>query len=383
MKTSTPKKEKRKGPLGRGLDSLFAPKNPSSFPSSSKPKPTPKDIEGRTHPLHSTPPPNDSNNPNSLPPNIPRDNSDTPNLSYHQSQTHSPSLHAQYQNLKKSTGDEKGEDISKRLWHLPIHKLHPNRFQPRKAFDSKKLEELALSIKEKGIFQPIMVRKDKDKDKEGQFEIIAGERRWRAAQKAGWTEVPVLIQEVSDQSSMELALIENIQREDLNPIEEALAYSRLLTQSNWNQKELAQRLGKDRSSVANLLRILNLKKEVQQWIIEGTLSLGHAKLLASLEKEKQLSFGQKTREEHLSVRALEKSILQDKKKEPKQSFSEPLTSSSHKRSPSPYWVKDLEQQIEKSLGVPVQLDYKDAKGKIHISFYSDETLNKMIEKLIK
>ena len=264
--------------------------------------------------------------------------------------------------------------MTQRIWHLPLHKLYPSPFQPRKIFDSKKLQELTLSIKAKGLFQPITVRRDG----QDRFEIIAGERRWRAAQKAGWTKVPVLIQEINDQSSMELALIENIQREDLNPIEEAFAYSRLLKHSKWSQQKLAQRLGKDRSSIANLLRILNLRKEVQQWVIDGSLSLGHAKLLASLEEEKQLFFGQKTRKEHLSVRSLERRILRDKK-----SSSSPSSHSLDLKGSSPHWVKHLEQQIEKTLGDPVQLEYKDAKGKIHISFYSNEGLNNIVAKLIK
>ena len=184
---------------------------------------------------------------------------------------------------------------------------------------------------------------------------------------------------------MELSLIENIQREDLNPIEEALAYSRLLKKSNWNQKELAQRLGKDRSSVANLLRLLNLREEVQQWIIEGSLSLGHAKLLVSLKKDEQLFFGEKTRKELLSVRALEKSILQDKKGKPQSpnSTSSLMDSSAQEKNLSTHWVKNLQEELEKSLGTPVKLDYKDSKGKISISFHSDAFLNNIIEKLVK
>src|SRR5690242_20692888 len=175
------------------------------------------------------------------------------------------------------------EDHGKKYFSCPIEEIRPNKEQPRKTFVNEKLEELAASIKEKGIIQPLVVLKKAD-----HYEIIAGERRWRAAQKAGLREVPVVIQDVSDDTALEMALIENIQREDLNAVEEAEAYHALQEQFSLSQEELAKRVGKERSTVANALRLLKLPIEIKRDIIEERLSMGHARALLALDGHEQM-----------------------------------------------------------------------------------------------
>ena len=187
---------------------------------------------------------------------------------------------------------------------LKVSEIEPNRDQPRKAFDEAQLEELADSIQKYGVLQPLLVQKRGES-----YEIIAGERRWRAAKLAGLKTVPVVIREYSPQQAMEIALIENVQREDLNPIEEALAYQRLMQEFSLKQEEIAERVSKNRTTITNCMRLLNLAPEVQQMLIEGRITSGHARaLLAVTDPSQQIDLAKKVEQERMSVREVEKAV---------------------------------------------------------------------------
>jgi ParB family transcriptional regulator, chromosome partitioning protein len=258
-----------------------------------------------------------------------------------------------------------------RLWQIPIEKLFPNPNQPRQIFEKEPLQELANSIKEKGIIQPLLIRKSEDDT----FEIIAGERRWRAAQIAGLKEVPALIKNTEEQEVLELALIENIQRENLNPIEEAEAYDFLVKKYNLTQQELAHKVGKDRATVANMLRLLGLQPGVRQMVSRGELSMGQAKVLLSIaDGRQQEKLADKAKGEALSVRALEKLVA--KVKAGDESASKPQTMDARTKA-----AMALGEELQKLIGSKVQLDYAAGKGKIVISFYSDQELNQIADTL--
>jgi len=247
----------------------------------------------------------------------------------------------------------------------PIEDIKPNRAQPRKTFASEKLEELAASIREKGVIQPLVVLK-----RAGHFEIIAGERRWRAAQKAGLHEVPVVIQDVSENTALEMALIENIQREDLNAIEEAQAYRSLMEKIFLSQEELAKRVGKDRSTVANSLRLLKLPDDVQRDIISERLSMGHARALLALEQPELI---RRAREEilkkHLSVRGAEALVKRLKNPPPKKSKNQQLE------------LVELVEQLKKKFQTKVEIKSGGRCGKIEISYSGREELSRVVELL--
>ena len=256
---------------------------------------------------------------------------------------------------------------------MDINKVEPNRDQPRKKFDEDALVELSESIKQFGILQPLLVQKRKD-----YYEIIAGERRWRAAKIAGVKEVPVIIKELTDQEIMEISLIENIQREDLNPIEEALAYKRLLEEFNLKQDEVAERVSKSRSAVTNAIRLLKLNDKVQQMVIDEMLTTGHARALLSIEdEEQQYSIAQKIFDEKLSVRDTEKLVknIQNQKK----------TEDSVPKKLDPKLeaiYQDLEEQMKVILGTKVIINHKDEKrGKLEIEYYSQDELDRIIDML--
>jgi ParB family chromosome partitioning protein len=256
-----------------------------------------------------------------------------------------------------------------RIWNLAIEKVNPNPNQPRQIFEKEPLQELADSIKEKGIIQPILVRKTP----EGEYEIIAGERRWRAAQMAGLREVPALIKDTSEQEVLELALIENIQRENLNPIEEAEAYDYLLKKHNLTQNDLAQKVGKDRATVTNMLRILQLEPGVRQMVSRGEISLGQAKVLLGITESKlQQDLAAKAKNESLSVRALEKLVAKAKSGEDVTSGKEDERTKA---------ARHLADELQKLVGSKVVLDYDKGKGKIVIHFYSDAELNQIADTL--
>ncbi|MBS4996144.1 MAG: ParB/RepB/Spo0J family partition protein [Roseburia sp.] len=258
---------------------------------------------------------------------------------------------------------------------VKITKVEPNRSQPRKNFDEDALQELADSIKQFGLLQPILVQ-----DKGEYYEIIAGERRWRAAKLAGLKEVPVIIRNYSSQEIVEISLIENIQREDLNPIEEAQAYKRLLTEFNLKQDEVAERVSKSRTAVTNSMRLLKLCDGVQQMIIDDMLSTGHARALIPIEDpELQLQLAQRIFDEKLSVREVEKlvkSILKPAEEKPKK---EEIPQSLM------YVYQNIENKLKDKLSrkVAISPKGKNGSGKIEIEFYSNDDLEKLIEILSK
>lgn len=260
-----------------------------------------------------------------------------------------------------------------RIWQVPVEKIHPNEFQPRQSFDKDKLQELSQSIKENGILQPITVREQPG----GNFEIIAGERRWRAAQMAGLLEVPVILKNIDDKASLELAIIENIQREELNAIEEAEAYERLAREFNLTQQQIAEKVGKERATVANSLRILSLPEKIKEMIVNTDISLGHAKVLLSINDAKsQLELAQQAANEKLSVRALEK-LAAKSTRAAKETTSSDLISSNVKEK----LVQGLSEELQKILGTKVNIEYNNGKGRISISYFSDEELTNIVEKL--
>lgn len=254
---------------------------------------------------------------------------------------------------------------------LKINQVEPNREQPRKVFDEESLQELAESIKQFGVLQPLIVQQRKD-----YYEIIAGERRWRAAKLAGLKEVPVVIREMTDQEIVEISLIENIQRENLNPIEEAAAYKRLLTEFHLKQEEVAERVSKSRTAVTNSMRLLKLDERVQQMVIEGMLSTGHARALLAIEDgELQFQMATKIYNEKLSVRDVEKLVKNIGKEKP---------AKKEENEQQKVIFQDLEEKMKVALGTKVSINRKnDQKGKIEIEYYSMDELERLMEILMK
>lgn len=256
-----------------------------------------------------------------------------------------------------------------RIWSVAVDKIYPNKEQPRKDFDPEKIKELAASIKEQGILQPITVRKLET----GGYEIIAGERRWRSAQAAGLHEVPVIIKEADNKKVLEWALIENIQREDLNPIEEAEAYNQLILEFSYTHQALADKMGKERATITNALRILTLAKDVRELIREQKISQGHAKVLLGLENlEQQRDLAKEIVKKSLSVRATEKEVLRLKAGG---EISEKV------EGPAERMVESLANDLQKTLGTKVKIDYAGGKGRVQINFYSDDELTSLVEKI--
>lgn len=267
-----------------------------------------------------------------------------------------------------STENGKQEDG---IMTVKITMVEPNREQPRKTFDEDSLQELADSIKQFGLLQPILVQ-----DKKTYYEIIAGERRWRAAKIAGLKEVPVIVRELSDQEIVEISLIENIQREDLNPIEEAQAYKRLLTEFNLKQDEVAERVSKSRTAVTNSMRLLKLCDKVQKMIVDGMISTGHARALIGIEDpEEQYLIAQKIFDEKLSVREVEK-LVKALHKPPKQKKPENKTLEAI--------YNEISNKLKQSLSTKVTISAKEnGSGKIEIEFYNHEDLDRLIEQISK
>ncbi len=283
--------------------------------------------------------------------------------------------------IPNTLGDTKGkkeveETKSKGLMEGPetfvkITRVEPNREQPRKNFNEDALLELADSIKQFGLLQPILVQ-----DRNDHYEIIAGERRWRAAKLAGLKEVPVIIKNYTEQEIVEIALIENIQREDLNPIEEAQAYKKLLTEFNLKQDEVAERVSKSRTAVTNSMRLLKLCDEVQQMVIQDMLSTGHARALLAIEnQEEQYLIAQRIFDEKLSVRDVEKLVKNlNKPTKPKKIDDKTME----------IIYKDIEEKMKQSLSTKVSITSKgEGAGKIEIEFYSHEDLDRLMEVFMK
>jgi len=249
--------------------------------------------------------------------------------------------------------------------------LFRSRFQPRKHFDESKLQELSDSIKEKGILEPLIVRKVS----EG-YELIVGERRWRAAQKAGLKEVPILVKEVEDREALELSLIENLQREDLNPIEEAEGLKRLI-EEGISQEELATRIGKDRTTLSNTLRLLKLPSEVRNQLLLNRITSGHARAILSLEaKEKQKELCALIIQKGLSVRAAE-ALARQWSEKPKK-----ITPPTKRRSDLESQLSSILDSLRRHLGTKVHITQKGKKGKIEIEYYSFEDLERIIETIV-
>ncbi|MCH5333872.1 MAG: ParB/RepB/Spo0J family partition protein [Agathobacter sp.] len=256
---------------------------------------------------------------------------------------------------------------------MDINKVEPNRDQPRKKFDEDALNDLADSIKQFGVLQPLLVQ-----ERDDYYEIIAGERRWRAAKKAGIKQLPVIIKKLTEQEIMEISLIENIQREDLNPIEEALAYKRLLTEFNLKQDEVADRVSKSRTTITNSMRLLKLSEKVQQMVIDDKLTTGHVRPLISVEdEEQQIMLAEKIFDEKLSVRDAErlvKNLQTEKKAKPDE-----------KKALDPQLLavyQDLEEQMKRILGTKVSINHKDEKqGRLEIEYYSQDELDRIIDLL--
>ena len=251
---------------------------------------------------------------------------------------------------------------------IDINLIKNNNEQPRKLFDDEKILELAESIKHNGIIQPIILRKVDSK-----YVIVAGERRWRAAKLIGIKEIPSIIMDLTDKQVMEISLIENIQRQDLNSIEEANAYKKLISEFNLTQEELSKRLGKSRTAITNTMRLLNLSEGVKQYLIEGVISEGHGRALLSInEANLQCEVAQKVIDDKLSVRELEKFIKDCKEKKvakPHKKENEEL---------NPYY-KDITERLQGYFGTKVNISNKNNKGKIEIEYYSDEDLQRILD----
>lgn len=272
-------------------------------------------------------------------------------------------------NTKK--GKEKEIIVEKPDSIVDINKVEPNREQPRKNFDEDALLELAESIKQFGLLQPILVQ-----DRKTYYEIIAGERRWRASKIAGLKEVPVIIRNYSEQEIVEISLIENIQREDLNPIEEAQAYKRLMNEFNLKQDEIAERVSKSRTAVTNSMRLLKLCDEVQQMIINDMISTGHARAIISIENpEEQYALAQKIFDEKMSVRDVEKYIKNlNKPEKPKKKVSKSLE----------VIYQEKAEVLKQALSTKVSVSGKgDGTGKIEIEFFSHDEFDRLMEILMK
>lgn len=254
---------------------------------------------------------------------------------------------------------------------VKITKVEPNREQPRKNFDEDSLQELADSIKQFGLLQPLLVQ-----DRSTHYEIVAGERRWRAAKLAGLKEVPVIVRNLTDQEIVEISLIENIQREDLNPIEEAQAYKRLLTEFHLKQDEVAERVSKSRTAVTNSMRLLKLCDQVQKMVVDELISTGHARALISIEDpEEQYMIAQKIFDEKLSVREVEQLV---------KNFHKPQKPKKEENKTLEAIYNEISERLRQSLSTKVSISAKNnGAGKIEIEFYDHDDLDRLLEQLAK
>lgn len=260
-------------------------------------------------------------------------------------------------------------DRAEELVELDIDLLEVNEAQPRTRFDEKRLEELAESIKENGLVQPILVRRARG----GKYQIIAGERRWRAAQRAGLLKIAAVVREVSDDKLLELALVENIARQELNPIEEAMAYQKLISRYGLTQEQIARRVGKDRSSVTNILRLLKLPEEIQALVEDEKISMGHARALLPVEDEQyQMALAQRVIAEGLSVRDVERLV---------ERWRSPAEVKEEVHRPVDPNLKAAEQRLQKRLGTQVKILLTKNGGRIQIEFHNEEELSRIYDLL--
>ena len=262
---------------------------------------------------------------------------------------------------QKNTSDE--QSGQERVWHIPVSSISPNTHQPRRNFSAPELEDLASSIKEHGILQPLLVTERAD----GGYELVAGERRWRAAQMASLATVPALIKKMADRQKLEVALIENIQRENLNPLEEAFAYQRLMEEFDLTQQEVADKVGKSRPAIANTIRLLSLPEEVKTALVDKRINMGQARALLSLEDPaKQLDMLSSMLGQRITVRELERAVGRQN------------PSKCHRNPNLAY----LEDKLRAALGTKVSLTQKGERGTVVIDYYSQEELTNIIKKII-
>jgi ParB family chromosome partitioning protein len=261
--------------------------------------------------------------------------------------------------------DTSGGASAKIIYDIPVHKIKPNPYQPRQAFDPARMAELVESIKESGLIQPMVVRKSGD-----DYELIVGERRLKAVEKLGWETAPAVVVDSPDSETvMEMALIENIQREDLNPIEEARAYYRLITECNVSQTEVATKVGKDRSSIANSIRLLSLPDRVKELIIKGKLSAGHARALLAIDNDaEKIALAEKFVAEGLSVRELENMVYTQK---PRQKLKKVSSRSAQ--------IESIEESLKRKFATRVSVNQKRKGGRIIFEYYSNDELNRLLE----
>lgn len=264
--------------------------------------------------------------------------------------------------------DEIVENTEKKdITQIKLSLIEPNKNQPRKSFDKEKIDALAKSIKENGLIQPIIITPSKN----GMYKIVAGERRWRAAKKAGLKEIPTVVRNYSDEQVAEIALIENLQREDLNPIEEALGYKSLLEEFNLTQELISQKIGKSRSAVANSLRLLNLEKTIQELLMSGKISSGHARAILSVDdNDLRLELSKRIVEENLNVRQAETLAKQIQKKTPKK--KQP------KKTAYDIELEHIQKKLSSDLGTQVKISHTSKKGKIEIEYYGNEDLERIL-----
>jgi ParB family chromosome partitioning protein len=262
---------------------------------------------------------------------------------------------------------ENEQDVTSTVTELKITELEANQNQPRRFFEDQALQELSGSIKEHGVVQPIIVRKLDDS-----YQIVAGERRWRAARLAGLKTVPVVVKDYSNVQVMEIALIENLQRQDLNSIEEALAYKSLIEEHDMTQEDISEKIGKSRSAIANTLRLLNLPEEIRSMVVHGKITAGHARALLAIEdRKKQMEIAQKIIDQQLNVRDIEKLVMQKDKTEEKKENKKDVE------------IIELEEQLKRTFATKVNIVHKKDKGKIEIEYYSNDDLERILELLRK
>ncbi len=263
--------------------------------------------------------------------------------------------------LPESTNSETG------ITTVKIEFIHPNKLQPRKLFDQEKLEELANSIKENGIIQPIIVTKSMDQ--EG-YELVAGERRLEASKLAGFDEIPVIVRSISQKEKLLYAIIENVQREDLNAIEEALAYNQLINDFEMSQAQVAEMMGKDRSTITNTLRMLKLTPQVQKLLLHNDISAGHCRAILQIPEEEQLNFAQKIINDSLSVRKAEE-------------LAQAWNSKTKKKKLTSQRRKDVEELLKQQFKLKIKVEEKNGKGKIVIQYSNEEELKQLLQSLEK
>ena len=261
---------------------------------------------------------------------------------------------------------------------VPVAHIAPNPLQPRREFTPAQLAELESSIRESGLLQPLVVRPATPQSPEGaEWELVAGERRWRAVRRLGWTEVPVIVREMDDRTMLVLAIVENVQRADLSPLEEAEGYRRLIEEFGYTQRDVAEHVGKDRSTVANLLRLLQLPASVQRLVTEGALTMGHARAILGLDDERGMAdLARREVDEGLSVRSVEEQVRRHRSPAPPPARPEDATAA------DPH-VRHLEGELQRALGTAVRIHVgRGQRGRVEIPFYTPEDFERVVELLL-